>query len=323
MAHRKIEEEIDRLAQLRGAPPAEALPALAKALRDRVNLVVAKAAKVAAQCQFRQLTPDLLRAYDRFFENGKETDPQCWAKHAIAQALKDLDHSEAAPFLRGLAHIQMEPSWDREVDTAEALRGTCLLALVACSDLERGEALRCFVAGLTEPAHTIRIEAARALEQMGGEEAALTLRLKAAVGDEEPEVMAQVFDALFGIEGKRALPFIATFLEKGDAGVREEAALALGSSRLPEAVERLREKWTSARDPRFREVLLRAAGLSRREEATAWLLGIAKTGRKADATDALAALALNRASDEIRRETEAAIEGRAELREPFRKLFET
>ena len=323
MAARRVEEELERLTPLREAPAAEAVPALRKALGDRVNVVVAKAAKIAAERQFRELVPDLLRAFGRLFENAAERDPQCWGKNALAAALKDLEHSESEPFLRGMRHVQMEPVWGGQADTAETLRGTCLLALVACADLDRGEALRCFVSALTEKAHTIRREAARALAQMAGDEAALVLRLKARIGDREPEVIGQVFDSLLAIEGARALPFLREFLETADSSVREEAALALGSSRLPDAVGLLQEAWTAARDPNFREVLLRAISASRHQQAIGWLLHQVEKGRMREAVAALRALALHRESEEIRRQVNAAARAREpEVQEEYRTLFE-
>ena len=48
MANRRIEDQLDALSSLRGSSPAVAAPALRKALNDRVNLVAAKAANVAA-----------------------------------------------------------------------------------------------------------------------------------------------------------------------------------------------------------------------------------------------------------------------------------
>jgi len=204
MSARRVEEQLDQLSSLREADQGEAVPQLRKALADRVNLVAAKAAKIAGERKFHELTPDLLGAFDRFFEKAAERDPQCWAKNAIAAALKDLGHDESAPFLRGMRHVQMEAVWGGQADTAENLRGACLLALPACPDLERDEAMRCFVDALAEKSRTIRLEAVRALRQMEGFEAALVLRLKARLGDKEPEVTGQVFDALLQLEGERA-----------------------------------------------------------------------------------------------------------------------
>ena len=125
MATRRVEEQLDRISALREVPTAEAIPALRKGLADRVNVVVAKAAKVAAERQLRELIPDLLAAFDRMFEHPAERDPQCWAKNALASALRDLEHRESAPFQRGMRHVQMEPVWGKHEDTAQPLRGIC------------------------------------------------------------------------------------------------------------------------------------------------------------------------------------------------------
>jgi hypothetical protein len=316
-----VEERLEALSRLREAPAEEAVAELRKALVDRVNVVVAKAAKIAAERQFQALTADALEAYGRLFEDAVKRDPQCWGKTALAGALKDFGYSESAPFLRGLEHKQMEPVWRGEVDTAENLRGVCLLALAQCADLDRGEALRRFVDGLTEKSPAIRQEAARGLGQMAGDESALVLRLKARMGDESPQVIGQVFDSLVAIEGAGALRFVASFLPRADE-TAEEAALALGSTRLEGAFEILRKAWTAARDPQFRPVLLRAISVSRLESAIGWLVDIVRSGRKADAEAAVEALALHASSEEIRGHVEEAVEGReAEVRETLRRHF--
>jgi hypothetical protein len=322
MANRKVEEQLEALGLMRDADSGEAVPALRKALAGRVNVVTAKAAKIAAERQFRELVPDLLRAFDRLFENAAERDPQCWGKNAIAGALRDLEYRESASFLRGARHIQMEKVWGGQEDTAQTLRGICLLSLVACTDVERGDVLRCLVSALTEKAHTIRLEAVRALAQMEGDECALLLRLKARMGDEEPQVTGQVFDGLLRLEGERALPFLGDFLRAGSGAVCEEAAMALGASRLAGAVGLLQESWKTAKDAQFREVLLRAASVSRQERALGWLLELVRCGRTRDAVSALEALALQQAPEDVRRRIEEAATGReAEVAARFEGLF--
>src|SRR5882724_8262533 len=110
MAHRRVDEQIEALRQLADAGPSPAaIAALRKGLEDRTGLVAAKAAKLAAEMQMRELVQDLLRAFDRLLEKPVERDPQCWGKNAIAKALTDFDHRESAVFLRGSRHVQMEP----------------------------------------------------------------------------------------------------------------------------------------------------------------------------------------------------------------------
>ena len=207
MPKRRIEDEIERLGQ--NPTPA----ALKKALSDRVGLLVAKAAKLVAEHQLRDLIPDLLAAFERLLENPVERDPQCWGKNAIAKALTSLDYRDSALYLRGSRHVQMEPVWAGQEDTAPALRGICLLGLVTCSDIRREVVLRRLVDAVMDPAQTVRIEAARALGEMAGDESPLLLRLKALAGDREPPVVGQVFDGLLRLEGPGAIQFIAGFFQ--------------------------------------------------------------------------------------------------------------
>jgi HEAT repeat protein len=321
MAHRQIEAEIDRLNSLRDSAPADAIPALKKALSDRVNLIVAKAAKMAAELHLAVLTPDLLRAFDRLFEKPVERDPQCWGKNAIAKALVTLDHHQSAPFIRGIHHFQMEPVWGGEADTAATLRGTCALALPACSDIARGQILRHLVDALADRALPVRSDAVRAVAQMQGDEAILLLRLKARQGDAESEVAGQAFDYLFQLENNQALPFVADFLDPKLGPVAEEAALALGSSRLPGAVPLLEQSYARQRDPDFRHVILRAISSTRQPEALDFLLRMVRNAREAEALSALEALSLHRDSADIRRQVEHAVEERESVRAQFQKLF--
>jgi len=291
VANRRIEEQLDALSRLRGGSAAAAVPTLRKALADRVNLVAAKAANIAAELPAPEVLPDLRQAFDRLFEDPLKRDPQCWGKNAVARALRELGHCESPAFLRGAVHIQMEPVWGGQEDTAGPLRGFCLLALPACPDLKREEVLRHLVNALTEPSPTVRADAARALAEMQGDDCALLLRLKARAGDSEPPVTGQVLESLLAIERRVALPFIRQFLAAGDA-VAEEAALALGGSRQSEAAAVLLEAWPEARGAEFRQALLRALSISRQDDAIDFLKQLVAEGRAQDAADARAALAL-------------------------------
>jgi HEAT repeats len=312
LAHRKIEVEIERLAEnCREGPSSTVVAALRKALTDRVNLMVAKGAKLAGEMRLEELLPDLLAAFDRLMEKPVERDPQCWGKNAIATALVALDYRLSAPFLRGARHVQIEPSYIRPADTAVTLRGICLLALPSCSDLRREEVLRCLVDALTESEYTVRLEAVRAIAQMEGGEAPLLLRLKARLGDEEAAVTGQVFDSLVRLEGAEALPFLGPFLQARQEELREEAALALGASRLPGAVELLREALDATRNAEYREVLMRALSASRQDAALELLLEFYRKGRPADSAAALAALELHRETPAIWALVEAAKDSKA------------
>src|SRR5436305_15323089 len=135
-----------------------------------------------------EVGPELVAAVDRLFEKPTERDPQCWGKNAIAKALMELGYRQSAPYLRGARHVEMEPVWGGPEDTASTLRGVCTLGLVTCQDARRESILRVLVDGVTDPKLTVRVEAVRAVAEMGGDEGPLLLRLKARAGDKEPPV---------------------------------------------------------------------------------------------------------------------------------------
>ncbi len=291
MPKRDVQGEIERLGRVRELPPKEADAALRKALSDRVNLIVAKAAQLIGTLNRQELIPDLVRTFERLLEKGGERDPQCWGKNAIVKALVDLDHRESAPFLLGIHCVQMEPVWGRLEDMAQELRGRCVLALAASTDLPREEILRHIVDVMVDDAQTVRIEALRALECTEGDESELLLRLKARWGDKEPAVIGQAFDSLLKLERERGIPFIVDYLGGSAPDVAEEAALALGISRLPEALRILRENYDGA-SPELRKAILRALGTSREEQSIEFLKAVAQNGPMPDAVAAREALEL-------------------------------
>ncbi|HLH02513.1 MAG TPA: HEAT repeat domain-containing protein [Bryobacteraceae bacterium] len=312
MARRDIEKELAALKTLDKTGPEEQERALRKALRDRVNLIVARAATMAGALQLRALIPDLCAAFERMLEKAAERDPQCWAKNGIAKALADLGHDESSVFIRGLRHVQMEPVWGRSVDTAFTLRGTCALALATVRDLPRREILEQLSYALTdsfeaveqrerEEAAPVRRDAVRAIESMGGEEPGPMLRVKARAGDPDPSVTGQVFDSLLRMEGQGAIPFVEDFLKWPDETVQEEAVLALGASHLAKAAAALESAWETAERWNLRETILRAMGVCGQENAMEFLLRIIRQGTHREAERAVAALELHTVPEPLRK----------------------
>ena len=323
MPSRKIEQQLDALSVLRAQGPTEpAITALRNALTSPTNLVIAKAAAIAADLAFHPLLPDLCAAFHRLFDNATRTDPQCWGKNGIAKALKDLGHSESNEFLCGLHHVQMESVWGGQQDTAAVLRGTCALALVQCTDITKRDTLRHLIDLFADPFATVRTDIARALEQLAGHEAALLLRLKARIGDQDSAVTGQVLESLLSLEQHTAVAFVAEFLcARGE--VAEEAALALGASRLPAAFEILKQTWMESRMLVPKDILLRAISSSRQECAIQFLLDLVRAGRERESVDAIAALELHRGSAEIRDRLTATVVSRQEvaIQEKFRQFL--
>lgn len=258
---------------------------LRKTLAHRNNFLVSKAARLVAETELFALLPDVLAAYDRFFLDAEKTDPQCWAKNALAKTLVKLEHRQKDAYLRGLRHHQMEGAWGWSTDTAGALRCACTHALVDCPGISDADLLTILLEPLTDTDKTVRIEAARAIGQVGGVSAALLLRLRALLGSDEPEVLGAVYSALLGVEGQQAVALVAAALKEGD-DLAAEAAFALADLRSPEALAALVVRLRAGADAWFGSVLLSAIALTRQPEAVNFLLALIER----DAREAAAAI---------------------------------
>ncbi len=325
MPVRNIERELEALVKLRSSEADEARSrGLRKALGDKVNVIVAKAAALTAEMQVRSLIPDLCASFERLLIDPLKSDPKCWGKEAIAKALKDLGHAESAVFLKGVQHVQLEPVWGGEEDTAATVRATCALALLGCTDLTREDKLWHIMRLLTETSPSLRKDAALALESLEGREAALLLRIKARMGDVDATVTGQVFESLLRVEGEAAVSFVAEFLRATPAEVREEAALALGASRLTGAVAALKAALAQKHPLLEYEIIFRALSISRHEEAVRFLLEVVRSRRSSEAIAALDALKLYRDSNDIRDKLTDVVARRseAEIQHEFQRLFQ-
>jgi hypothetical protein len=296
---------------------------LRKGLAHRNNFLVSKAAKLVADAELFALLPDVLAAYDRFFIDAAKSDPQCWAKNALVKTLVKLEHRQKDAYLRGLRHHQMEGAYGGLSDTAGALRGACAHALVDCPGLSDADLLGLLLEPLTDADKTVRMEAARAIGQVGGVSAALLLRLRALLAKDEPEVLGAVYSALLSVEGARAIALVAAALKDGD-DLAGEAAFALAEMRAPEALAaltvRLRGGPNTHSDGWFGGVLLSAIALTRLPEAMDFLVAlIAQDAREAAA--AIEAIGRTAPSAELRARVEKAVEqaGSPRLQQAFRQ----
>lgn len=318
MSKQTFDRKLEHLETLRydASPVAE----LRKALGDRKNYLVAKAAAIAADRGLHELVLDLAAAFERFMRDPVKSDPQCWAKNAIAKALKDMGYQEADFYLRGLKYQQLEPVWNNHEDTATTLRGACALALATCP-LPRLEILTHLLDALGDAATTVRVDAARAIAQIAGPDSLLLLRLKASCGDREAEVVGQCFAGMLAISPPDSVTFIAGFIDSKNEDVATEAAAVLGESNDPAAFEILRNRWRTHRNPDVRRAILLSLGPSRLEAAAKFLLTVVTDGLSEDAAHAIRALAAGRFRDDFRPQVLQILEARPNLRGVFEKEF--
>jgi hypothetical protein len=274
---KNFDAQLAALEELRELPVEACVAPLRAALKQQNNYIVAKAAALVEQHQVNELLPDLLVAFDRFFEDAEKRDPQCWAKNSLSRTLAALELQEPAPFLRGIKHVQLEAVWGGRSDTAGTLRGTCALALVQCRTVSEADLLGYLLDVLVDKDKSARGDAVRAVEQVGSPTASLLLRLRAQIGgDEDPEILGACYAGVLRIDGSSALSWVSRFLaEENDAA--GEAALAMAATHSVEAFEMLKARWEIARDPWFRSVLLSAMALTRQGVATEFLLDLVKS----------------------------------------------
>lgn len=293
----KIEQKLDWVRGLRDASHDEAVVALRKALGDRNNLVVSKAAAVVELRGLHELVPDLSAAFLRWFS---ESDGQCWAKNALAKAMLALEVSDSDLWRRGLRHVQMEGAFGGAVDVAVTIRATSAIALATCTRMPAVAVLNLLAERLMDAEAGVRLETARAIGMLNAAEGEPLLRLKVFAGDDEPRVIGACFDSLISL---RALDFVAAQLWEGDEDVRMEAAAALGGSRDDAAFAALKACYEGCAERRIRKAVLLAMGASRNEAALTYLIGMIEPG----AVGVIEALAPNRYHDETRARIEAAV----------------
>jgi hypothetical protein len=318
---RSLEGKLAKLRALRHAPSSpQLLEDLRAALGDASNLVVAEAAAIAAETHLNDLAPDLSAAFDRFMDDPVKRDKQCRAKIAVAEALNKLEFDEDEFFWRGARHVQLEPVWGGSQDTAAPLRVACAFGLVRT----RAAGLLSYLTDLLcDPEKPARIGAAQALAYSETDAAYLLLRLKARLGDKEPEVVAECFNGVLHLKPEEGVAFVAEFLHAPDQAVQEAAILALGDSRRRDAFDALKAFWDKSVDAPLKDTVLVAFALLRLPPATDFLLGLVAAEIEPVAAAALSALALHRYDERLRERTAAAVaqNGRPALRIQFDKSF--
>jgi HEAT repeat protein len=314
MSKKAFEEKIAAVDALRlASDPREVVTPLRKALSERNNYLVSKAAAITALHALDELIPELLSAFDRFLVDAVKSDPQCWAKNAIVKALKDLDHRQPDVYLRGISHIQLEPVWQGSSDTAATLRGACALALVN-TPLDDLRILTELTSRLADAEKTVRMDTAVALAQLGKQEGALLLRLKSLIGDAEPEVTGQCLMALLAMGGDGSLEFVAGFLKSPDEYVRMEAIAALAQARSESAVEHLRQYWKQRLPPLERRGLVQSLAGSPIPSSAEFLIEILVEENGDLAEAALRSLAVGRFRNDFRDRIKAAVHQKPDLK---------
>jgi HEAT repeat protein len=299
-----VEERLSSIRRLRELQQSTEVTAeLRSALRDKSNLIVAAAAAVAGDQKRAELAPELEAAFERFLVDPLKNDKLCRAKIAVVQALDKLEHERPDSFLRAAGHVQLEPVWGGQEDTAAPLRAAAILGLAR---IDYRDLLTLLVDALTDPQKEVRIAAAQALGAHASDAAVLLLRFKARTGDAEPEVITECLCSLLACAPKESLQFVAQFLRAEDSAVREAAILALGRSRLAEAFDLLKACWEE-HPIGDDELICLAMAMLRLPAANEFLLALVARGQGAASSAALSALAMHRYHPGLRTQIAEAV----------------
>ena len=287
-----LEDKLAAIRAMRIRPPAPTDQLeLKRHLGDRSNFVVAAAAALVGERTLGELAGDLEAAFDRFLIDPVKTDKLCRAKVAIVQALETLEHLKRVVFEKAARHVQLEPAFGKPTDTGVPLRGHALFALARIGGSDYHALL---VDSLTDSEKDVRSAAAQALGYVGTEAAGMVLRLKARLGDAEPDVLSECLSGLLNIAPEDNFDFVCEFLDPLEPDRCEAAALALGKTRLPAALEALKSCCRQSHDPALRDQILLAIAMMRLPAATDFLLDLVSSESESLALTAISALKFHR-----------------------------
>lgn len=314
----KLETLTAKLNQIRAEPTsAIGVATLTEGLDSKHSIAIAQAAKLIGEHEIRSLVPQLVKTFDRLMDKAAARDPGCRAKAEIADALYRLEHQDTDLFRRGIRHVQREPVWGGQVDTAPKLRGLCALGLVR---LNYPNVMVELADLLADPEPEARIGAARAIAYSEHPFGVALLRLRIKVGD-TPTVLGECVAALLLLSVDAGLPLAAALLETGrrETDPREAietaevVALVLGESRSPAAFPILRDWWQHTTQPELRSTGLLAIAMLRRDEAIQWLLDLVAAAAPNDAKRALEALAIYQTDSNLWSQVQSRLAHRADI----------
>jgi HEAT repeat protein len=136
-------------------------------------------------------------------------------------------------------------------------------------------------------------------------------------------VLSECLLGLLTVDPKENLPIVTEFLEPSDAATCEAAAMALGKSRLAEALDPLTECLQRCFFAELRQHILLAIAILRRPAAIDFLLGYVSTEPEPDAVKALSALGIYKDDPRLFERVESVVDelGSRTLQAAFAREF--
>ncbi len=235
-------------------------------MTHKSGLVASRAARRLVELERQEWGREVREAFAHWLDRRPSDDPGCEARVELARALCEWEEPAPELFLRGTRWVQMEAG----LEVAGSLRGLCAVGLVRTRSefgLERAADL------LADPKEPARVLAAQAVSESGSVAAAALLRLRLLTGEADTAVILECLTGLFALTPQRALEFVKEYYlaSPGSAGW-SAAVLAVGESRLPEALAVLIELYPQTVRGPDRRAVLEAMAMLRSAEALEFLL---------------------------------------------------
>ena len=317
---RRLEAQLEQLEQLRqGQAGDELRNELRLAFASGAALIVSRAAVICREEQLTDLGLDMEKSWSRFRNPPAKFDKGCKAKTALAETMVELDIDCIELYLQGIHLRQPEAVWGGTVDTAAELRAVCAGGL---AQSVYPEAVVELAELLADPEPEARAGAVRALAQLDPWRVEPLLRFKLLSGDDNDKVTGDCCLALLQMSPESTLPFVSPLLENDNNQLAEAVALAMGESRLEQALEPLQQAWEGALDVGFRRTLLLSIAMLHSDSSREFLLELVERETLSMAKLVVNALAMYRHDDQLLKALQSIATTRADdLSETIKREF--
>ena len=242
-----LDEKLAAIRAMRDGPPSVTdATELRRYVGDRSNLVVAAAAALAGERAFTELAADLETAFDRFLIDPLKNDKLCRAKIAVVQALDKIEHLKRDVFEKAARHVQLEPvSAERKTPR----RGCVAPPSLRLRGSEDQTIIRCSSTRSPIPRRTCGWPRSRRWHTWARKPRGCCFVSRPGWAMSEADVISECLSGLMTLDPEENLDFVCEFLDPMDPDRCEAAALALGKTRLPGALEALKACWRRSYEP--------------------------------------------------------------------------
>ena len=278
-----LDDKLAAIRQLRGqALTPEQKAELRKRIGDRSNLVVAAAAAIAGENTLVELAEG----------SGGGLRPLPGQPAQGRQALPRQDRGRPGPRQDGA------PGPGRLPEGGEARAARAGLGRVGGfrRALARGGRRRpgagrrlrapcpCWSTRWPIPRRTCGSRRPRRSGPSGPRARACSSASRSASATRDPDVLSECLGGLLAVDPRENLSLVTEFLEPSNPAACEAAALALGKSRLPEALDPLKACWQRCHSPELSQQVLLAIAILRRPGAIDYLMELvaSETGTDGD-----------------------------------------